>query len=106
MTCKGHPSVRSHSEPSSQCPTFGDRIRGVSERLPDAARFGNGSALTPTRVHTAGGEHAEGCSGQGGDPADEDWGADADRVGDRPEDQSADRCGADKEHGLYSEDPP
>jgi hypothetical protein len=56
--------------------------------------------MTPTRVHTAGGEHAEGCSGQGGDPADEDWGSDADRVGDRPEDRSADRRGADKENGL------
>ena len=68
--------------------------------LPDAARHGNGSAVTPTRVHTVGGEHTEGCSCQGGDPADEDWGADADRVGDRTEDRSADRCGAHKENGL------
>ena|ERR1022692_297256 len=72
----------------------------VGTRMAGAARFGNASAITPTRVHTTGSEHAEGCSGQSGYPADEDWGADADRVGDRPEDWSADRCGADKENGL------
>lgn len=80
-----------------------ERLIGIgagSKQLSDSAGFGYRSALTPTPAHAAGGEHTEGCGGQGGDPADQDRGADPDGVGDLPEERSADRCGTHEENGL------